>query len=58
MPQAMLNTKLYQKMFAEQELFKAELMFLPPTGVLDRATEYVCQEDILITLEYNDISSS
>ena len=57
MIQAMLNTKLYQKMFAEQELFKVELMLLPPVEVLDRAYEYVCREDILITLEYNDLCS-
>lgn len=30
MTQAVLNTQLYQKMFAEQEQFKAELMQLPP----------------------------
>ena len=53
----MLNTKLYQKMFAEQELFKAELMLLPHVEVLDRAYEYVCQEDILMALEYNGLSS-
>lgn len=57
MTQAMLNTKLYQKMFAEQELFKAELMLLPPIEVLDKAYEYVCREDILMALEYNNLSS-
>lgn len=57
MNQAMLNTKRYQKMFAEQELFKAELMLLPPVEVLDRAYEYVCREEILMVLEYNDLSS-
>lgn len=57
MTQAMLSEKLYQKMFAEQELFKAELMLLPPVEVLDRAYEYVCREDILMALEYNDLSS-
>ena len=32
MTQAVLNTQLYQKMFAEQEQFKEELMQLPPGG--------------------------
>ena len=57
MTQAMLNTQLYQKMFAEQELFKTELMLLLPAEVLDKAYEYVCREDILMALEYNDLSS-
>ena len=57
MTQAMLNTKLYQKMFAEQEQFKAELMQLPPGEILRQAYEYVCREDILLSLEYNDLSS-
>lgn len=56
MTRAMLNAKLYQKMFAEQALFKAELILLSPVEVLDRAYEYVCREDILIALEYNDLS--
>lgn len=57
MNQAMINTKLYPKMFSEQELFNAELMLLSPVEVLDNAYEYVCQEDILIALEHNDLSS-
>lgn len=57
MSQAMSNTILYQKMFAEQELFKAELMLLSSAEVLDRAYEYVCREDILIAMEYTDLPS-
>ena len=56
MTQAVLNTQLYQKMFAEQEAFKAELMRLPPGEILQKAYEYVCREDILLSLEYNDLS--
>ena len=56
MTQAVLNTQLYQKMFAEQEQFKAELMQLPPGEILKQAYEYVCREDILLSLEYNDLS--
>lgn len=43
-------------MFAEQELFKAELMLLPSVEVLDWACEYVCRADILMALEYNGLS--
>lgn len=57
MTQAALNTQLYQKMFAEQEAFKAELMQLPPGEILKQAYEYVCREDILLSLEYNDLST-
>ena len=56
MTQAVLNTQLYQKMFAEQEQFKAELIQLPPGEILKQAYEYVCREDILLSLEYNDLS--
>ena len=35
--QAILNTQLYQKMFAEQDLFKAELMQLPSEEILRQA---------------------
>lgn len=56
MTQAVLNTQLYQKMFAEQEQFKEELMQLPPGEILQKAYEYVCREDILLSLEYNDLS--
>lgn len=52
----MLSTKLYQKIFAEQELFKAELMLLPHVDVLDKVYEYVCREDILMALENNELS--
>ena len=57
MIQANLNTQLYQKMYAEQEKFKEALMQLPPGEILKQAYEYVCREDILLSLEYNDLSS-
>lgn len=56
MTQTALNTQLYQKMFAEQEQFKAELMQLPPGELLKQAYEYASREDILLSLEYNDLS--
>ena len=57
MIQAMLNTIPYQKLFTEQELFKAERILLPAMEVLDWAYEYVCWESILMALEYNDLST-
>ncbi len=56
MTQAKLNTQLYQKMFAEQEKFKGWLLTLSPEEVLNHAYEYTCREDILLSLEYNDLS--
>ena len=56
MNQAKLNTQLYQKMFAEQKLYRAGLLLLPPSEILNHAYEYTCREDILLSLEYNDLS--
>ena len=56
MTQAKLNTQLYQKMFAEQEKYKDWLRTLTPDEVMNHAYEYTCREDILLSLEYNDLS--
>ena len=56
MTQAVLNTQLYQKMFSEQAHFKDWLMSQTPEEVLNHAYEYTCREDILLSLEYNDLS--
>ena len=56
MTQAKLNTALYQKMFAEQEKFKEWLLSQPPDEILHHAYEYTTREDILLSLEYNDLS--
>lgn len=53
-----LNTKLYQKMFAEQEKYKQELYTLPPEEILHHAYEYTNREDILLSLEYNDLTDA
>lgn len=57
MDQAKLNTQLYQKMFAEQKLYRASLLLMPPSEILNHAYEYVCRESILLSLECNDLSS-
>lgn len=53
-----LNTALYHKMFAEQERYKAYLLTVSPHEVLQQAYEYVCREDILLALEYNDLNDA
>ena len=50
------NTALYQKMFAEQEKFRDWLKGQPPEEILNHAYEYTIREDILLSLEYHDLS--
>ena len=58
MTNAMLNTQLYQKMYAEQEQYKAYLLTLPPAEILHHASEYICRENILIAMENNDLNNA
>ena len=53
-----LNTALYKKMFAEQEKFRDWLLSQPPETILDHAYEYTAREDLLLALEYNDLSDA
>ena len=50
-----LNTRLYQKMFAEQEKYRDWLLTLTPQEVLEHGYEYIMREDILLSLEYHDL---
>ena len=50
------NTALYQKMFAEQETFRDWLKDQPPEEILNSAYAYTTREDILLSLEYNDLT--
>lgn len=50
-----LNTRLYEKMFAEQEQFRDWLLSQPPAEILNHAYEYTMREDILMTLETRDL---
>ena len=52
------NTTLYKQMFAEQEQFRDWLLAQPPQEILNHAYEYVMREDILLTLEYNDLTDA
>lgn len=46
-----LSSKLYEKMSAEQDKFRAWLMDQPPADILDHAVEYAVREDILMEME-------
>lgn len=50
-----LNTRLYEKMFAEQEQFRDWLLSQPAAEILNHAYEYTVREDILMTLETRDL---
>lgn len=52
-----LNTALYKKMFAAQEHYRAWLLGQPPEEILNHTYEYTMREDILLSLEYEDISA-
>ena len=51
-----LNTALYKKMFAEQEQFKDWLLTQTPEAILMHSYEYTAREDLLLSLEYQDLS--
>ena len=53
-----LNTALYEKMAAEQDKYRDWLKSQPPAEVLNHAYEYTVREDILVSLEYNDLEDS
>ncbi len=50
-----LNTRLYQKMFAEQEKYRDWLLTQPPKEILEHGYEFIMREDILLSLEYHDL---
>lgn len=50
-----LNTALYKKMFSEQENYRAWLLRQTPEEILNHTFEYTSREDILMSLEYNDL---
>ena len=50
-----LNTALYEKMFSEQETYRAWLLTQPPEEILNHTYEYTVREDILMSLEYSQM---
>jgi len=53
-----LNTALYKKMFTEQEKYRNWLLSQSPEGILNHSYEYNLREDILLSLENNDLSDA
>ena len=51
-----LNTRVYEKLFAEQEKYKGWLLTQSPEEILNHAYEYTVREDIVLAMEYHDIS--
>lgn len=53
-----LNTRLYEKMFEEQEKYRGWLLTQPPEEILNHTYEFTVREDILMALEYNDLTDA
>lgn len=58
MTNAELNTALYEKLFAEQETYKKWLLTQPPEEILNHSYEFTVREDILLSLEYHDLTDA
>lgn len=52
-----LNTALYEKLYAEQKEFIESLKNSTPENVIQHAYELVIREDILLSLEENDLDT-
>ena len=50
------NTKLYEKMFDEQQQFREWLLTQAPLEILNHCYEYTVREDIVLALEYYNLS--
>lgn len=55
---AILNTQLYQRMYAEQAQYKTYLLTLTPAQILDHASEYISRENILMVMENNNLNNA
>jgi len=53
-----LNTQLYDKMFTEQEKFRDWLLTQPAEEIINHTYEYTMREDILLSMEYNDLTDA
>lgn len=58
MTNAERNTALYEKMFAEQETYRNWLLQQPPEEILKHTYEYTVREDVLLSLEYHDLTDA
>lgn len=50
------NVLLYKKMEAEQEKYRDWLLTQGPEEILHHTYEYTVRQDILLSLEYNDLT--
>lgn len=50
------NSELFEKMSAEQEAYKDELMQLSPSEILDKSFEYTWREEVLMSVGSRDLS--
>ena len=50
------NTKLYEKMLDEQQKFREWLLAQSPSEILNHSYEYTVREDIVLALEYYNLS--
>ncbi len=53
-----MNAELYEKMLEEQENFRGWLLGQPPEEILNHTYEYTIREDILMEMEYLELSFS
>jgi len=53
-----LRTKLYEKMAAEQEKYRAWLLGQPPGENLNHAYEYTIREDIVMEMEELELTDT
>lgn len=53
-----LNATLYKKMFTEQKKYRQWLLTQPAEEILRHSYEYNIRQDILCTLEYNDLTDN
>ena len=53
-----LTAALQEKMTAEQESYKSELLKLPPEKILENAYQYAVREDIVYSLEDCSLSDA
>ena len=51
-----LNTKIYEKLFAEQQEYKGWLLTQSPEDILKHAYEYTVRDDIVLAMEYINLT--
>lgn len=52
-----LNDQLYEKLAAEQETYREWLLSQPPEEILNHTYEYTMREDILMSVETNNLTA-